>query len=101
VAFLDLDRFKTINDTAVGDELLQLAAQRLVDCLREGDTTPAGEEMNSLFYYLKLPVQRMLGLAQIILTSFKTPFVNDHELHITTSIGIALAPMTVKTLKLC
>jgi len=54
-----------------------------------------------LFYYSNYLCRGCCGLAQIILTSFKTPFrINDHELH-TTSIGIALAPMTVKTLKLC
>jgi len=63
---------------------------------------PAGEEMNSLFSTQITCAEDAAGLAQIILTSFKTPFrINDHELHITTSIGIALAPMTVKTLKLC
>jgi len=68
---------------AVGDELLQYAAQRLVGCLRESDTIARwGGEMNSLFSQLKSPVQRMLRLAQRILTAFKTPFrISDHASH--------------------
>ena len=97
VAFLDLDRFKTINDTlghAVGDELLQRAAQRLVGCLREGDTIArwGGDEFTILLPQISC-VEDAAKVAQKILTSFKTPFrINERDLHITTSIGIALAP---------
>lgn len=97
VAFLDLDRFKTINDTlghAVGDELLQSVAQRLLGCLREGDTIArwGGDEFTLLLPQISCP-EEAAKLAQRILSSFKTPFrISDRELHITTSIGIALAP---------
>jgi diguanylate cyclase (GGDEF)-like protein len=97
VAFLDLDRFKTINDTlghAVGDELLQSVAQRLLGCLREGDTIArwGGDEFTLLLPQISCP-EEVAKIAQRILSSFKTPFrIGDRELHITTSIGIALAP---------
>ncbi|PPS43154.1 EAL domain-containing protein [Chroococcidiopsis sp. TS-821] len=97
VAFLDLDRFKTINDTlghAVGDELLQSVAQRLLGCLREGDTIArwGGDEFTLLLPQISCP-EEAAKLAQRILSSFATPFrIGDCELHITTSIGIALAP---------
>lgn len=97
VAFLDLDRFKTINDTlghAVGDELLQSVAQRLLSCLREGDTIArwGGDEFTLLLPHIDSP-EDAAKLAQRILSSFKFPFrIGDRELHITTSIGIALAP---------
>ncbi|PIG93947.1 EAL domain-containing protein [Gloeocapsopsis sp. IPPAS B-1203] len=97
VAFLDLDRFKTINDTlghAVGDALLQSVAQRLLGCLREGDTIArwGGDEFTLLLPRISCP-EEAAKLAQRILSSFKTPFrIGDRELHITTSIGIALAP---------
>ncbi|MBE9193282.1 EAL domain-containing protein [Gloeocapsopsis crepidinum LEGE 06123] len=97
VAFLDLDRFKTINDTlghAVGDALLQSVAQRLLGCLREGDTIArwGGDEFTLLLPRISCP-EEVAKLAQRILSSFKSPYrIGDRELHITTSIGIALAP---------
>ncbi len=94
---IDLDRFKVINDTlghAIGDRLLQEVAQRLTGCLREGDTVArlGGDE-----FMLLLPgvehTKSTIKIVQKILETFKSPFYfNDHELHITTSIGIALYP---------
>lgn len=97
VMLIDLDRFKVINDTlghAIGDRLLQEVAQRLTGCLREGDTVArlGGDE-----FMLLLPgvehTKSTIKIVQKILETFKSPFYfNDHELHITTSIGIALYP---------
>lgn len=97
VMFLDLDRFKTINDTlghASGDQLLQQVAHRLTKCLKHSDTIArwGGDE-----FTLILPqvgsAQDATQIAKRIIKTLKTPFdCNGQELHITTSIGVALAP---------
>jgi diguanylate cyclase (GGDEF)-like protein/PAS domain S-box-containing protein len=97
VMFLDLDRFKWVNDTlghSMGDRLLQSVSQRLEKCLRKGDTLArfGGDE-----FALILPqVQRREDaaiIAEKILNEFKAPFqVDDHELYVSASIGIAIYP---------
>ncbi|MDI6816015.1 MAG: PAS domain S-box protein [Actinomycetota bacterium] len=95
--FLDLDRFKTINDTlghTVGDKLLQQVADRLKGCLREGDTIArlGGDEFTLLLPQI-VTVDDATSVAQKIIDVLKPPFGFDgRELHITTSIGIALYP---------
>jgi len=98
IMFLDLDRFKTINDTlghGGGDELLRAATLRLKHTLREGDTVArlGGDE----FLFL-LPgvddVEDAARIGQKIVDLFEAPFdVLGHELYVTTSIGISLFPM--------
>jgi diguanylate cyclase (GGDEF)-like protein len=95
--FLDLDRFKNINDTLghpVGDRVLQEVASRLNQCLREDDTIArlGGDE-----FMLMLPGLRQIEdaakVAQKIMLSMKPAFsINGLDLHITTSIGISLFP---------
>jgi len=97
LVFLDLDRFKTINDTlghTVGDRLLQGVTQRLTSCLREGDTIArlGGDE----FMFL-LPgiahAEDAAKVAQRILEVLNPSFhLEGHEFHITASIGIVLYP---------
>jgi diguanylate cyclase (GGDEF)-like protein/PAS domain S-box-containing protein len=97
VMLLDLDHFKDINDTlghSVGDQLLRIVAARLTSLLRQSDTVArmGGDE-----FILVLPelarVEDVTRVAQKILEAFREPFVCDgHELHITTSIGIAIYP---------
>ncbi|HWP47856.1 MAG TPA: EAL domain-containing protein [Candidatus Limnocylindrales bacterium] len=97
VMFLDLDRFKIINDTlghSIGDKLLQDVARRLTACLREGDTVArlGGDE-----FLVLLPkvdqVEDVAKMAERILEIFKTPFrLDNHELFISSSIGITLYP---------
>ncbi len=97
VMFLDLDRFKIINDTLghdVGDELLKAVSQRLINCIRQGDTVVrlGGDEFTII-----LPVitkaEDAAFVAQKILVTLAEPFLLNHqELHITSSIGISLYP---------
>ena len=95
--FLDLDRFKIINDTLghrVGDALLEKVALRLKSCLREGDTLArlGGDE-----FIIVLPQIHDDGiitvLARRILGSLSQPVeVEDKEFYVTTSIGISMFP---------
>ncbi len=95
VMFLDLDRFKTINDTlghTVGDRLLQEVAQRLTHSLREGDTVArwGGDEFTVLLPYVEDQTD-IAATAERILEALRTPFeMEGHELYITFSIGIAI-----------
>jgi diguanylate cyclase (GGDEF)-like protein len=103
VLFVDLDRFKNVNDTLgheAGDKLLQVAAQRLYDCLRETDTMArqGGDEFVVLMDELtdREPIS---GVSQRILDAVAEPFViDDQELHITASIGISVYPDDGRTL---
>ncbi len=97
VMFLDLDRFKVINDSlghAAGDLLLRDVSFRLRSCLRECDiiARTGGDE-----YAILLPQitheDDALKIVKKIVSVFKGPFVIEgHELHVTTSIGISLYP---------
>ena len=97
VMFLDLDRFKSVNDTLghlVGDELLQLVSQRLRHCLREGDTLAriGGDEFMLLLPHIRTR-DNAAYIAEKILAALKTPFhLNSHEIYISASIGIAIYP---------
>ena len=97
VLFLDLDRFKTINDTLghpAGDSLLQQAAKRLKTTLREEDTIGrvGGDEF--LILVSELTTLEDVGhVADKILKALSAPFlVADYELHVSASIGISLYP---------
>jgi diguanylate cyclase (GGDEF)-like protein/PAS domain S-box-containing protein len=97
VMLIDLDHFKEVNDTLghdVGDKLLQVVGKRLTDVLREGDTVArmGGDE-----FMLLLPglsnTKDVNHIGWKILKAFQKPFTfNDHEIQITTSIGIAIYP---------
>ena len=97
VMFLDLDRFKTINDTlghGAGDELLRTLASRLTGALREEDTVArlSGDE-----FMFVLPdvddVEAAARVARKILEEVAVPFrIHGHELHVTASIGITMVP---------
>ena len=97
VLFLDIDRFKHINDSlghAIGDRLLQSVAQRLLACVRRSDTVSrqGGDE-----FVILLPevahVQDAAAIGDVILLALSTPHhIAKHDLHVTASIGIATYP---------
>ena len=97
VFFLDLDRFKIVNDMlghAVGDQLLKEVSERLATCIGGGDTLArlGGDEFTVLVQQIN-SVENAAVIAQCILQVFQQPFVFDeHEFHVTASIGIALYP---------
>ncbi len=97
VMFLDLDDLKAVNDTlghGVGDALLKKVAARLTETLREGDTVArvGGDEF--LILLTDVDGERAAqAIAGKILGEVVRPFlVDDDELHITTSIGVAVYP---------
>ncbi len=97
VAFLDLDRFKNINDTlghAAGDCLLQQVAERLKSCTRGYDVVArwGGDEFTLLLPALRSP-EDVSHIAERILRRLSAPFqVQGEELYVTASLGLALAP---------
>ncbi len=97
VVFLDLDHFKSINDSlghAVGDVLLQEVALRLKSNLRQEDTVSrlGGDEFIMILPDVEGPEQAVTG-AQRILEDLERPFsLKGHELYVTASLGITLFP---------
>ncbi len=95
--FIDLDRFKVINDTlghAVGDELLDAVGQRLRGCVRAMDTVArqGGDE-----FVIVVPeivrTEDAAHIARAVLAAMATPFlVRDYELYVTPSVGISVYP---------
>ena len=96
--FLDLDRFKLINDSLghlVGDELLKQVAQRLQICLRNTDTVSrlAGDEFAILLEEIESETE-VTAIAQRIQEQFAQPFLlNNHEVYVGTSIGITFGTL--------
>ncbi|MBU1237565.1 MAG: EAL domain-containing protein [Gammaproteobacteria bacterium] len=95
--FLDLDRFKTVNDSLghpVGDRLLREAAQRLRECVREMDTVSrqGGDEFLIVLTELK-EGDAVTRAAESILAALSRPFSLDgHEVAISCSVGVAVYP---------
>ena len=97
VLFLDVDRFKNVNDTlghTIGDELLRQFSSRLVDCLRVRDTIGrfGGDEFAAI---LMLPegAQNAIAVVDKIREAMRRPFdLKGHEVTVTASIGISVYP---------
>lgn len=96
--FLDLDRFKHVNDSmghAAGDRLLKAVAARIVTSVRESDTVArlGGDEFTVVLEDLRDPIEAE-AVARKLLEAFATPLDIDgrHEMIISPSIGISLYP---------
>lgn len=99
--FLDLDRFKHINDSMghhVGDMLLKAVARRLQNSVRDGDTVArlGGDEFTIILEGVAT-IKAVTVIAEKVLKAFQVPFLlDDKSLTISTSIGISLYPSDAK-----
>lgn len=97
ILYMDLDRFKRVNDNLghhAGDKLLMQAAERIKQCLREGDTIAriGGDELVILLPSI-YHRDECAEIAGRIRSLFEKPFyIQGHELFVTSSIGISLYP---------
>lgn len=104
VLFIDLDRFKNVNDTLghhVGDLLLKQVAEQLSACLREGDTLArlGGDEFIVLLEDVGGP--GAAHVAEKLMALFEQPLtVSGHELFVTGSVGISLFPQDATDLNM-
>lgn len=100
--FIDLDNFKTINDSlghSIGDELLKVVAKRIVECIRKEDTAArmGGDEfviiLTELDDSIGLAAHKSRGIAEELSLCLSSPCqIQEQTLHITPSIGVTLFP---------
>jgi diguanylate cyclase len=97
VLFLDVDRFKHINDSlghGIGDRLLQSVAERLLACVRASDTVSrqGGDEFVILLSEITRAEDAAISASRILLALSAPHHIDQHELYLTVSIGIAICP---------
>ena len=97
VLFMDLDRFKTINDSLghlVGDKLLQSVAQRLTACVRGSDTVSrqGGDEFIVLLADVENANAAGHSATKILTALAENHSIAEHDLNVTLSIGISVFP---------
>lgn len=110
VLFMDIDRFKSINDTlghGFGDQLLQVVAERLANSVRDTDCVSHGRTINDgnffvarfggdAFTVLLKDIENSMDVAKTahrIINSFAEPILlNEHEVYVTASIGACIYP---------
>jgi diguanylate cyclase (GGDEF)-like protein/PAS domain S-box-containing protein len=97
VLFLDLDGFKHINDSLghpVGDKLLQSVSKRLVGCVRATDTVSrqGGDEFVVLLSEMEHSEDAAITARRMLKAVAEPHAVEQHDLHITTSIGVSVYP---------
>ena len=97
VMFMDLDNFKHINDSlghAVGDQLLQSVARRLLACVRHSDTLSrqGGDEFLLLLPAIEHAEDAALSAQKMLLALVPPHAIELHDLHIGISIGISIYP---------
>ena len=105
VLFMDLDRFKSVNDLlghSYGDILLVHVARRISACLPEGATASrqGGDEFVIYLPYIESEAE-VIEVAEKIVDQFNKPFnLKGHEMHIHSSIGVSLFPQDGQTAEL-
>lgn len=97
VMFLDLDKFKEVNDSyghAIGDALLRSVTQRLTNCVRQSDTVSrqGGDEFVILLTEVKLDSDITLAAEKILKALARPHYLPQRELFITCSMGISIFP---------
>jgi diguanylate cyclase (GGDEF)-like protein/PAS domain S-box-containing protein len=97
VLFLDLDRFKTINDSlghSFGDQMLKVVAERLKECVREQDTVArvGGDEFLVMLTGVKNGAEAMAAARRMMSAMARTVIVHDRPLSTSCSIGISIFP---------
>ena len=97
VLFLDLDGFKSINDSLghpAGDKLLQSIAKRLVNCVRRSDTVSrqGGDEFVVLLSEVEHSEHAAVAATKMLQAVAKAHTVGQHDLHVTASIGVSVYP---------
>jgi len=97
ILYLDLDRFSSLNDSlghAIGDRLLQSAALRFCDCLRASDTVSRvdADEFAVLLPEVVRPQHAAICAAKILQATRLPYLIDEHDLHLTASLGIAIYP---------
>ena len=104
IFFIDLDRFKRINDTLghpIGDELLELIAQRLVKMVNKQDTVAriGGDEFTVLLKSAKT-LSKVKEQAQMIIETLSEPYdILGEKLYVTISLGISVYPLDSRRTK--
>jgi diguanylate cyclase (GGDEF)-like protein/PAS domain S-box-containing protein len=97
VLFLDLDRFKRINDSLghlIGDRVLQSVARRLFTCVRSSDTVSrqGGDEFVLLLWEERHARDASVTADRILQAMREPHCIDEHVLHVSASIGIAMFP---------
>ncbi len=95
--FLDVDRFKAINDSLghlVGDQLLQAASERLRSCAREGDTVArlGGDEFTIVMEGVSEVVDADIAAKKVVEAMSKPFVLEGHDVYVTASIGVTIYP---------